>query len=53
MDEALWNLIQHYGIRNEDITVRSDNAPSQYKNDHAFALPQNLADEFNLIIIRT
>ena len=33
--------------------IQSDNATMQYKNRHAFALLQKLANEFNLRIIRT
>ena len=33
--------------------IQSDEAPKQYKNRHAFALLQKLANEFNLRIIRT
>ena len=33
--------------------IQSNNAPTQYKNHHAFALLQKLANEFNLRIIRT
>ena len=33
--------------------IQSDNAPTQYKSRHAFALLQKLAYEFNLRIIRT
>ena len=33
--------------------IQSGNAPTHYKNRHSFALLQNLANEFNLRIIRT
>ena len=33
--------------------IQSDNAPTQYKNRHAFALLQNLPNEFNVRIICT
>ena len=33
--------------------TQSDNAPTHYKNRHSFAFRQNLANEFNLKIIRT
>ena len=33
--------------------IQSDNAPTQYKKKHAFALQQKLADDFNLGIIKT
>ena len=51
--EVLRDLIHHYDIRNEDIMIQSDNAPTQYKSRHAFALLQKLANEFNVRIIRT
>lgn len=53
VDHVLRDLISHYGIENEDLWIQSDNAPSQYKNKHSFALLQSLSDEFNLRIIRT
>ena len=52
-DEVLRDLIHHYDIRNEDIMIQSENAPTQYKSRHAFALLQKLANEFNVRIIRT
>ena len=48
VDKVLRGLIQRYDIKNEDVVIQSDNAPTQYKNHHAFALLQKLADEFNL-----
>ena len=53
VDYVIWDIIQKYDIQNEDLWIQSDNAPTQYKNCHAFTLYQNLADEFNLRIIRT
>ena len=53
VDEVLRDLIQQYDIKNECVVIQFDNAPTQYKNRHAFALIQKLADEFNLRIIRT
>ena len=53
VDEVLRDLIHHYDIRNEDIMIQSDNASTQYKSFHAFALLQKLANEFNVRIIRT
>ena len=46
-------LIHHYNINNENVKIQSDNAPTQYKNRHAFSLLQKLANEFNLRIMRT
>ena len=53
VDEVLRDLIYHYDIRNEDIMIQSDNAPTQCKSRHAFALLQKQANEFNVRIIRT
>ena len=53
VNEVLRDLIQRYDIKNEDVVIQSDNAPTQYKNRHAFALLHKLADEFNLRNIRT
>ena len=47
------DIIEKYGIKDEDLWIQSDNVPSQYKNRHAFRFYQKLADEFNLRIIRT
>ena len=53
VDEVLHDLIHHYNINDEDVIIQSDNAATQYKNRHAFALLQKLANEFNLRIICT
>ena len=37
----------------DDLWIQSDNASSQYKNKHSFALLQKLANEFGPRIIRT
>ena len=47
------DLIILWNISNEDLSVQSNNASSQYKNKHSFGLLQSLADEFSLRIIRT
>ena len=52
VDQVIRDIITHYNIRNEDLWIQSDNAPTQYKNKHAFRLYQNLADEFGLRVIR-
>ena len=44
------DLIRQHDIKNEDVMIRSDNAPT-HKNRHSFALLQNLANELNLRII--
>ena len=53
VDHVLRDIIIKYDIKNEDLWIQSDNAPTQYKKKHAFALLQKLADDFNLRIIRT
>ena len=51
--EVLREWIHHCNINKEDVMIQSDNAPTQYKNRHAFVLLQKLANEFNERIIRT
>ena len=53
VDHVLRDIIEKYGIKNEDLWIQSDNASSQYKNKHSFGLLQQLAEEFALRIIRT
>ena len=51
VDYVIKDIIEKYDIRNEDLWIQSDNAPSQYKNKYAFSFYQKLADEFKLRII--
>ena len=53
VDHALCNIINKYNIRNQDLWIQSDNAPTQYKNKNVFFLLQKLVKEFNPRIIRT
>ena len=53
VDQVLRDIIIKYDIKDEDLWIQNDNAPTQYKNKHAFALLQKLVDDFNLRIIRT
>ena len=53
VDYVVRDIITKYNITDEDFQIQSDNAPTQYKNKHAFSLYQTLADDFNLRIIRT
>ena len=53
VDQVIRHVITKYNIRNQDLWIQSDNAPTQSKNKHAFRLYQNLADEFGLRVIRT
>ena len=53
VDKFSGDLIQRYDIKIEDVVIQSYNTPTQDKNRYAFALPQKLADGFNLRIICT
>ena len=53
VDQVLRDIIVKYDIKDEHLWIQSDNAPIQYRNKHGFALLQELADDFNLRIIRT
>lgn len=53
VDHVLRDIIEKYDIKNEDLWIQSDNASSQYKNKHTFALCQKLAEDFGLRLIRT
>ena len=45
-------MISVYEIQDEDLWIRGDNAPLQYKNTIPFPLLEQLANEFNLRTIR-
>ena len=53
VDQTLRKLIRKYDIKNQDLWIQSDNAPTQYKNKYVLFLLQRLTKEFNLRIIRT
>ena len=53
IDHVLRGIIIKYDIRNQDLWIQSDNAPTQYKNKNAFFLLEKVAKEFNLRIICT
>ena len=48
----LTGIITTRNINNQTIIIKSDNAPTQYKNKYAFKSTQNLSDTYNLRIIR-
>ena len=50
--EVLDDIFQKWSIENETIIIKSDNAPTQYKNKYAFFSYQNLANKYNVRIIR-
>ena len=49
---VLQDIFNDRNIKDETVMIKSDNAPTQYKNLHAFHSMQELADEFNITIIR-
>ena len=49
---VLEDIFSDFGIRDESVIIKSDNAPTQYKNLYAFKSYQNLANKFNTRIIR-
>ena len=52
VEEVLESIFETRSIRNETIIIKSDNAPTHYKNRWAFSTYQTLADKYNLRIIR-
>ena len=50
--QVLIDIFDKWNIRNETIVIKSDNAPTQYKNKYAFASMQTLADTYNVKIVR-
>ena len=53
VNHVLRNIIIKYDIRNQDLSIQSDNAPTQYKNKNAFFFLEKLAKELNFRIICT
>ena len=49
--EVLVDIFEKWGIKDETVIIKSDNAPSQYKNKYAFASMQNLANKYNVTIV--
>ena len=50
--EVLEDIFDRWSIRNETVIIKSDNAPTQYKNKWAFQSYHSLADKYNVRIIR-
>ena len=48
VDHVLRDIIIKYDIRNQDLWIQSDIAPTQYKNKNAFFLLKKLTKKFNL-----
>ena len=52
VDEVLEDIFTKRNIKNETVMIKSDNAPTQYKNKYAFYLLQQIANKFNVTIGR-
>ena len=52
VQQVLEDIFDRWEIRDETIVVKSDNAPTQYKNKWAFESYNSLAKKYNVRIIR-
>ena len=52
VQNVLTDIFDNWNIKNEIVVVKSDNAPTQYKNKYAFASMQSLADKYNVTVVR-
>ena len=52
VDEVLNDIFGRWNIRNEKILLKSGNAGNQYEGKYAYAYYQNMADKYNVRIIR-
>ena len=52
VQQVLEDIFDRWEIRDETIVVKSDNAPTQYKNKWAFESYSSLAKKYNVRIIR-
>ena len=52
VDTVLDDIFVLQKIRNEAVLIKTDNAPTQYKNKYAFGSYQRLADNFNCTIVK-
>ena len=52
VNEVLEDIFERWEIKNETVMIKSNNAPTEYKNKHAFKSMQNLANRYNVRIIR-
>ena len=52
VDEVLNDIFLRWNICNETILLKSDNTPNQYKDKYAFAYYQDLANKYNVRIVR-
>ena len=52
IDTVLDDIFVLQKIRNEAVLIKTDNAPTQYKNKYAFGSYQHLAGKFNCTIVK-
>ena len=52
VNEVLEDIFKRWIIKDETIIIKSDNAPTQYKNKFAFQSLRNLSNKYNVRIIR-
>ena len=50
--QVLEDIFDRWDIKDETVLIKSDNAPTQYKNKWAFHSYQSLADKYNVRIVR-
>ena len=50
LNEVLEDIFKHWNIKDKTIIVKSDNAPTKYKNKFAFQSMINLSDKYNIQI---
>ena len=51
-NEVLEDIFKRWNIKDETIIIKSDNAPTQYKNKFAFQSMINLSNKYNVRVIR-
>ena len=51
VNEVLEDIFKHGNIKDETIIIKSDNAPTQYKNKFAFQSMINLSNKYNVRVI--
>ena len=52
VNEVLEDIFKYWNIKDESIIIKSDNAPTQYKNKFVFQSMINLSNKYNFRIIR-
>ena len=52
VNEVLVDISKKRDIKNETVIIKNDNAPTQYKNQYVFFLLQQIANKYNITILR-